>query len=187
MIFPRLPELRPFAACAAFALAISGCYVIDDNGGEPPFPADEPAQESLDTGATMEITPGRGAGLFVEYLGAGAWNVYTSCDTLVTERPCVFDVIFAVAPEVTIVAPTLSRDAEPVDRLSLQKDGSFRLLTGTASKLDGVTFSTDAGAALRIDMLLDGQARPDLIHWISGAAHVVGTTTNPVDFIPTAP
>lgn len=179
--------LRLLIASLGLGAATSGCYYATDNGNPPPVPAENPDLESIDTGATMSVSAGHGAGLFVEYLGNGAWSVYTSCDTLETERDCEFDVIFAVAEGVTISAPTLNHDPEADDRLVSQSSGSFRLFANTQKALDGVSFNTDAGAAIQIDMLLDGQARPELINWISGATHVAGTTTNPVNFLPTAP
>jgi hypothetical protein len=169
---------------AALALAGSGCFVVTDNTTEPDPPADAPAQWSVDSGATMVVSPGQGAGLFVEYHGNGDWDVYTSCDTDITDRPCAFDVIISADPGVGIAGPTL-HDKEPVDSLELRSDGSFRMVTGTAGSLDGVTFTTDPGAAIRIDMLLDGEAQPDFINWVSDGAHQQNAETNPADFIPT--
>ncbi|MFT3772153.1 MAG: hypothetical protein QM820_42655 [Minicystis sp.] len=178
--------LFALAACVGLGAATTGCFVITDGGGDPLPPADTPAQELVDTGATMSVDAGQGAGLFIEYTGGGQWDVFTSCDTDVTNRPCDFDVIISVAPGVSISAPTL-HDAEPVDTLELRSDGSFRITTGTASGLDGVTFTTDPGASIVIDMLLDGQAQPDYIRWVSGGALQAGTTTNPAEFIPSEP
>lgn len=183
----RFDPVRPLLAALSLAVATSGCFITTDTGPPPAPPSDEPAVESVDIGATMDVPPGRGAGLFVEYLGAGAWSVYTSCDTLVTEQACVFDVIVSTPSGAAILAPKLAGGAHPEDTLSPRSDGGLRFVVGTESTLVGVTFSTQAGAPIEIDMLLDGQARPDFIHWMNGGAHVVGTTTNPVDFLPTAP
>lgn len=180
--------LFALAACAGLGASTTGCFIITDNGGSgPPVPTDTPDQLSIDTGATMSVAAGQGAGLFVEYLGGGNWDVYTSCDTALSDSPCSFDVIITVDAGVTIEAPML-HDAEPVDTLTLI-DSGFQLKTGTALKLDGVAFTTDPGAVIRVDMLLDGEADPTFIHWVSGGHHVTGTseTTNPVDFVPTFP
>jgi len=180
--------LFALAACAGLGAATAGCFIITDDGGSGPLaPAATPDQLSIDTGATMSVAPGQGAGLFVEYLGGGAWDVYTSCDTAITDRPCDFDVIVTVGSGGGVEAPAL-HDAEPVDSLALLSSG-LHLKTGTALKLDGVTFSTDPGASIVVDMLLDGEARPPFIHWVSGGAPVTGTdeTTNPVELVPTFP
>jgi hypothetical protein len=180
--------LLALLACAVLGAATSGCFIITDDGGSgPPAPSATPDQISIDTGATLSVTPGQGAGLFVEYLGGGAWDVFTACDTAITNRPCDFDVIITVGQGVGIQDPKL-HDAEPVDSLALISSG-FQVKTGTALKLDGVTFSTDPGASIKVDMLLDGEARPPFINWVSGGEHVSGTsdTTNPVEFVPTLP
>ncbi|APR77771.1 Hypothetical protein A7982_03118 [Minicystis rosea] len=176
------------AVVAAFAAGAAGCFIVTDNGASPAPPSDTPSQEIVDTGASLQVAAGQGAGLFVEYHGDGAWDVYTSCDTDLTNRPCLFDVIISSASGGSIAAPTL-HDAEPVDAIELRADGSFRITTGTASRLDGVTFTTDPGASIEIDMLLDGQAQPTFIHWSRDGVAVHGdeTTTNPVDFTPTLP
>lgn len=179
-------RLKLIGVAVALGVASSGCFLVTDNNDIPDPPTDTPAQESVDTGAVILVDPGQGAGLFVEYRGDGEWDVFTSCDTDITDRPCQFDVIISAAPGVSISAPTL-HDAEPVDSLELRSDGSFRMATGTATKLGGVNFSTDPGAAIQIDMLLDGEAQPDFVRWISGGLSQEGTTTNPADFIPTLP
>lgn len=169
---------------ALLAAATSGCFISAD-AGDPAPPSTTPDRESIDTNAHMPVAGGEGAGLWVEYQTGGAWDVYTSCDTHLGNRPCDFDVILSAA---SISGPEL-HDQEPVDTLELRADGTLRMITGTAAGLDGVRFTTDPGAAIQIDMLLDGQAQPRFINWVSDGAHVTGTdtTTNPLVFVPTFP
>lgn len=182
---PLLRNLGALAATVGLAGAAAGCFIVTDNGDSPAPPSQTPSQEIVDTGASLQVAEGRGAGLFVEYHGQGVWDVYTACDTDITHRPCLFDVIVSAA---SIAAPLL-HDAEPVDAIELRADGSLRLTTGTASRLDGVTFITDPGATIEIDMLLDGRAQPTFIYWSRDGVTARGdeTTTNPVDFTPTLP
>lgn len=188
-MIPLRPALRGAIAAACLALGNAGCFVVTDSGsGGPSGPAVDPDPFTIDTGAVFDVVPGQGAGLWIEYLGDGAWDVYTSCDTAITDRPCDFDVILSAGPDAAVSMPEL-HDAEPVDSLELRSDGSFRMITGTALGLDGVTFTTDPGAPLTVDLLLDAQAQPSYLNWISDGAHVTGTesTSNPVIFIPAAP
>lgn len=171
----------------ALAAATSGCFISGD-AGDPAPPSATPDRESIDTNAHMSVTGGAGAGLWVEYRSGGSWDVYTSCDTDISHRPCDFDVLVSVEAGAAVSDPVL-HDQEPADTLDLRADGSLRLITGTAAGLDGVRFTTDPGAAVRIDLLLDGQAEPSFIHWVSDGEAVTGTdtTTNPLVFVPTSP
>lgn len=175
--------------CIGLSAATSGCFIIDDNGNAPPYPG-EPDQIHVDTGAAFtNITPGDGAGVFVEYFGDGAWSVTTTCDTDKTDRPCEYDIVISAAEDVSISDPQLLPSSEPVDKLTLRDDGSIQLTTGTASRLGGIIFYTDPGAAIELDMLLDGQAQPWFIYWITDGEPIHGdeTSSNPIDFIPTLP
>lgn len=145
------------------------------------------ADERVDADATMSVSPGEGAGVFVQYASGGHWNVFTSCDTNRSDRPCRFDiVILPVDSSVSISGPQ-GQQLEPVDVLTLGSDGSIRLQTGTAGRLDGVSFDADPGATMRVDVLLDGEARPDFVNWVSDGEQRQGTAGNPVDFKPSSP
>ena len=196
----RSPRLRravlTLTAALALGAATSGCFVVTDGGASPLPPSTDPSQESLDTDALITVTPGKGAGLFIQYAQNDPhapatperrWDIFTSCDTDISDRPCAFDVIISADPTVVLSDPK-AHDFEVVDTLTLETDGSIHLVTGTAGKLDGVSFDADPGAVIRIDMLLDGAAQPDYVHWISGGVYQdEGAVTNPVDFVPTSP
>jgi len=175
-------------ACLGLGAGATGCFVITDSGDDPSPRRATPDEESVETGAAMSVSAGAGAGLWVEYQSGGAWDLYTSCDAAVTDRPCAFDVLASAELGVPIHAVQL-HDHEPVDSVELRAEGGLRMITRTAAGLDGVRFTTDPGAAIQIDMLLDGQAQPTFINWVSGGARVTGTnrTTNPLVFVPTFP
>jgi hypothetical protein len=175
------------AAGLGFGAATSGCFVVTDGGSSPLPPSTDPAQESIDADAVIAVSPGQGAGLFVQYASGGQWDVFTSCDTDITDRPCSFDIIISADPTVVLAGPK-PHDFEVVDTLTLESDGSIHVITGTAGKLDGVSFSAEPGASIRVDVLLDGAAQPDYVHWISGGVYQdQGALTNPVDFVPASP
>jgi len=86
-------KVSVLAFAGALALGTVGCYDDDvyyyDDGsyGEstcaPGFD-----QFGVDTGATLDLDPGVGAGVTVEYLGDGAWRFGAACDTALSGYPC---------------------------------------------------------------------------------------------------
>jgi hypothetical protein len=172
------------AACVGLGSATSGCFV-EDNG--PPVDG-SPAEMSIDTGATLDVTPGDGAGMFVEYGGGGHWNVFTACDTAISPSgtACTFDILISADPGV-VLSNVLPQDLDPADSLTLQSDGTIHLVAQTSTGGGGVSFDADPGAVIEIDMLLDGIAQPFYVNWIGDGVAQQGAPTNPVDFAPTSP
>lgn len=191
MSAPRSPVSRLCAprrtllatiACLGLGAASSGCFIITDNGGDPLPPVDPAGEESVDPNAMMDPTPGYGAGLFVEYTSGGGWTLYATCDTVVTDAPCTFDVIVTVDPGAGLDAPELTGES-PDDALRLV-DGGFQLYTVTADEMPMVTFMADPGVGITVDMLLDGFAQPEYVNWVSGGVHRQDPGANPVRFTP---
>ena len=92
-------------SCAILAsVAAPGCIVVDDDpdyydpNEEVIIVDDDPVIESvpIDAGSGLSADPGEGAGVFVEFLGDGQWNVWLTCDTELTGRSCAYD-IYATA------------------------------------------------------------------------------------------
>ncbi len=163
-----------------------------DAGGSSETPpcdgAATPVQTWIDVGAQIETRPGEGAGLFVEYAAGGHWHLRTSCDISKDNPPCAWDII--VTPEdgrsISNVAPadleagTDSVKAYPEDLRS------YQLIAETSDDLDGMTFDTQPGTAILVDVFLDGKCALPYFFWVGdGAAHV-GSPSNPLVLIPTA-
>jgi hypothetical protein len=177
---------------AAVRRMVAGIVIVGTQGiawadvrADVPAPAFElvSARETVDADAVISVRPGDGDGIFVQYASGGHWSVFTACDTNRSNRPCRYDILISADPPVAFSDPQ-GLALEPVDVLTLGADGTIRLQTGTAGKLDGVSFDADPGATIRVDVLLDGEARPDLVNWISDGEERQGAAENPVELTP---
>jgi hypothetical protein len=181
-----LNQLSSFSCrlVAAFGLAVTcaGCFL---NGGSTP-PAVTVSEVTVDTGARLDVTAGQLQGVFVEYGGGGDWKVYTSCDTTADGNTCNFDLTLSTADAKGFTNPT-GINQEPRDTVTLMPDGSVHLVFDTATQLDGVTFTTTAGAILRVDANINGASASRLVNWISDGVVQNGAPSNPVDFSPSNP
>jgi hypothetical protein len=173
------------AATLGLAAGSAGCFLTGDNGS-PGAPVATASQVTVDTGAKLDVTAGQLQGIFVEYAGAGAWNVYTSCDTVADGNSCVFDLTLTTTDPKGFSKPA-GDNLEPADTVDLQPDGSLHLVFNTASGLDGATFSTTEGAILQLDASFNDTSAAHLVNWISGGVVQNGAPSNPVDFAPSTP
>ncbi|HLV20616.1 MAG TPA: hypothetical protein VKZ49_07035 [Polyangiaceae bacterium] len=179
-----------WAALLTIGTAAFGC---DYDDGEPRAATDPPiaADEAfIDIGAEMEgFEPGRGAGLFVEVAPGGRWHVYATCDTLVSGVACQWDVV--VRPLDTDELFDLVADRlEPDDEIFWWREAGFfsaRLLTRTGGEVDGLFVTAPEGAPVQIDVLLDGQAAPDLVRWVYQDEVKDSAVTQAINFTPTEP
>lgn len=177
--------LSTLAAAASLSLFGAGC-VVDASAGvdttvTDPTPAI--ADVTIDTGAAMAASPGEGVGIYVEYAGGGHWNVFTTCDTNISGASCNFDLVVS-SDESTSIGAVEGSDLGPTDSLTLQSDGSIRLVADTDFGMNGFSFDADPGATIELDALLDGEAQPEFIYAISDGALLKGMPSNPVDFTP---
>jgi hypothetical protein len=173
------------ALIASLSVASSGCFVITDNAGDPLPPAETAGEESIDPDATIVIDDselGTGTGLYVEYMSGGGWRLFTTCDTRLTDVACEFDVIVTLDPGALLGAPVLS-GGSPENDLTLA-GGGFQFYMVTTDDQPTVVFSSDPGAGITVDMLLDGFAQPAYVNWVSGGVHQQDPGVNPVRFTP---
>jgi hypothetical protein len=177
---------------ALSACGLSGCVDPD-----PPREdrVEAVAQLDIDPDAVLELTPGEGVLVGVEYTSGGTWRVSAVCDTAYSERLCSFDVLVDVQDDSGIF---------DIDRLDLGDDDRVIRLDLFAMELDWVTgretdsvsFTTTPGASLRVSVaLFDPLATwwgawtvdPRLLSWVGdGGAHW-GAPTDPVDLAPVTP
>jgi hypothetical protein len=186
---PALAVIVALLAGASVSCARSG---VDGPTalGAPAIVADGPSRVevaliTIDTDATVPLSPGRSVGLFVQHAAGGHWNLSTTCDTRLSGQPCAFDIVVSPAPGASFSAVMglgLSRD----DTLDLRPDGSVHLLTSTTYGTDGISFDSDPGATVDLDALLDGVEQPRLVHLVSDGSVVEGVPTNPVTLEPSA-
>jgi hypothetical protein len=166
------------------SLGATGCLI----DGGPTTVVSDPgvADVTIDTGASLDSTPGDGVGFFVEYQGNGRWNAFTTCDTSISGASCNFDVVISADSDV-VISGVEGRDLNDGDTLTLDADGTINLVTDTDFGQNGLTFSADPGATIEFDVLLDGAPQPAFVFAVSDGAVMQGAPSNPVDFTPALP
>jgi hypothetical protein len=152
----------------------------------PPAEADPASHVGIDPGATVSASPGKSVGVYVEDTGNGHWNVFTTCDTSVSGATCSFDL--NVTPEAGSAFSGIAPEnlASP-DAMTVLEGGTVQMTTGTRYLENGLSFHTEPGAFIEINVLLDGRPQTGLVHWVSGGVVQDGVPSNPVDFVPAAP
>jgi hypothetical protein len=201
---PRLPGVAPIVAIfTAFfvALSTSGCFfqLGEERSGSAPTstagapsptapstPTTPPLDVSIDPGGVMSVSPGQTVGVYVESTGNGHWKVLTTCDTSVSGASCSFDL--NVTPEagsklsgVTGEGLTFGDDA-----MAQLDDGTVQLVAQTKYLATGLSFDTEPGALIEVNMLLGGVPQTGVVHWVSGGKVQDGAPSNPVNFVPPA-
>jgi hypothetical protein len=193
--------LPTVTAAATLAFAATGCMFSGSAsvGTDPisgPAEASAPvatdttpavASISIDAGATMSAEPGTGVGVFVEYQAGGFWTVFTTCDTEISGAACDFDILAYGLDPATFIDQVQGFDLGSADALSLADDGSISLVAQTSFRMNGFTFEADPGAAIELDVLVDGAAQPRFVYAVSGGSLLEGVPTNPADFTPASP
>jgi hypothetical protein len=154
----------------------------------------EIARLAIDRGEVLELEPGTGVGVAVDYEGNGFWRVSTACDTMVTGASCEFDVVAHSAGQADVVVVD-DAELEGRDDAFFLDPFALELLLETGEDLDSVRLSTSPGAYLRLtvwfydpvsDSRFDWTRDPRLISWVGHGAVNWGAPTNPVDLEPTS-
>ena len=180
--------LSTLVAAASLSLFGAGCVIdasVDPGTVVVTDPTPAIADVSIDPGAAMAANPGEGVGIYVEYAGGGHWNVFTTCDTAISGASCNFDLVVTSDQSLTIGAVEGS-DLGPTDSLTLESDGTIRLVADTDFGMNGFSFDADPGAAIELDALLDGEAQPRFVYAVSDGELLNGVPSNPVDFTPSS-
>lgn len=172
-------------------ICLSGCVDPD-----PPREAEPALAElAIDADAALELAPGDGVLVGVEYTAGGTWRVSAVCDTAYSDRPCSFDIIIDSQSEDGIL--DVDRlELEDADRIIQLDSHALELDWVTGRDVDSVSFTSTPGAGLRVSVaLFDALATgwgawnvdPRLLSWVGdGAAHW-GAPTDPVDLTPATP
>jgi hypothetical protein len=143
-------------------------------------------ESRIDTDATLtDISPGEGAGVFVEYQTGGTWRIRTSCDTRVSGASCVWDII--VTPINGTVNTFVGEELESSDWLGRERFDGVRLISFTDFSIDGVSIQATESVPVRLDVYLDGQPANRYIYWVGDGGLHRGAPDNPIDLLPTAP
>lgn len=189
-LFPTVLTL----AAAGFAVAVTGCFISDNNATEqaplPTVPAptlDTPKQVAITPDKTLNADPGVGVGIFVEYATGGHWHVWTTCDTKKSQVACDFEV-FAIPEKGAKISNVQGAETlESGDVAEELTDGSAHLSASTSTELDGMKFDATPGAVVELEVYFDGVPDSRVVFWYGNETLHTGAPTDPVDFLPEAP
>ncbi len=189
-------------ASAVLALAgVAGCVDPDPYRGPEINFDDSVVELTIDSGARVAPDAGAGVGLSLEYAGDGRWWLYTSCDFLSTDTACIFDVLVFADESASGISDVeeselVGSELEPNDDVYQPDDFTLAIDFRTEADLDGVGFTAEPGATVRVSALLydpdqdaDGgwSDDPRLISWVGNGGLHWGAPTNPVDLRPDRP
>ncbi|MFT3764912.1 MAG: hypothetical protein QM820_05250 [Minicystis sp.] len=188
----KLGSLLALTAC--LGAASSGCFFVHDDGDDGCVPPDDsvpvqtqPQLVAIDADATLQVTPGDGVGVFVEYTTGGHWNVFTTCDFNTPANPgvsCGYDIFATVLDRDATIDNPKGQELSGKDGIELAADGTVHLYTENTVGLNGMTFDTPPGATVEIEAYLDGVADPHYIYWVGKDVLHRGAPSNPLDLQP---
>lgn len=184
----RLVEKHGPVVAALFAISCVDYGNDHLGGGAAPYDGGaqaKVAQADIDAGEQIDVTPGEGAGVFIEYETGGTWHLFASCDTKVSNTQCEWDVVATVAAGEQI--DSFSGDDLETNDAIIPIDEGIRLIATTGLDLDGFYFDAPPGSTVRFDVFLDGGPVPRFVNWVGGGALNRGAPTNPIDLEPSAP
>ncbi len=186
---------------AAAMLVLGGCYVESEGyhhrrGGtstvptpsatDPTSPAPSanptsPLLIEVDTDQTLNVVPGDGVGVFVEYRQGGGWHLTWTCDTKKSNKACNFEIAVTAASAIS------GAKMEGVDAQALVvKDTGLHMTTATGASLHGVTFQTTAGAVITVEAKVDGISDGAFLFFVQDGkvnGDFKGKLTNPAQFV----
>lgn len=187
--------LKGLSGCSILALSLLGPVACDYGDGrshryhDDVDPNDglfcgDGEEAIIDTDEALDVDPGMGAGVFIEYESGGAYRVTTSCDAD-EGGPCSWDILVTPLDGASVRSLT-PIDLESNDSVSLVQGSSARLIATTGNDFDGFTLETDPGAPIRFDALLDEWCANRYFFWMGDGALHGGAPSNPLDLFPSA-
>jgi hypothetical protein len=174
----------------AIALGEAGCvadhrstYGAPVEQGLPTCPtiSDPALGVTIDTDVGPKLVAMSGEGLSVEYSSGGLWHLQTTCSK---GYQCSFQVTAEVFSG--SVGNLTGEDLEPTDSIGSSCPDTAYMMATTGDDVDGMTFTTDPGAKLRVTALLDNMVFANLIYWAEGGI-VRHDGANPMDLTPASP
>ncbi len=170
--------------------SLAGCGYGHDRGDRYSVDDDQACgstieEATIDTDQLLEAKAGEGAGVFVEYEAGGAYHVSTACDSY-NGIPCYWDIVVRSldGAKISSVSPG---DLERNDNLTFGADDELGLVAVTGEDYDGFSLQTAPGAALSVDVLLDGGCGNQYLFWVGDGAVYGGAPSNPVYLVPSSP
>ncbi|MGC4089974.1 MAG: hypothetical protein QM756_19215 [Polyangiaceae bacterium] len=146
-----------------------------------------PSREgTIDADGLIDTKQGDGVGVFVEYASGGHWHVFATCDTNISSKDCMFDVVVHSLGKSGVLS-AVGDDLEDEDSASLFGVDGIQMVSYTAADFDGFYLDTDPGAALQVDVLLDNACGASYVYWLGGGGIHTGAPSTPFELVPSAP
>lgn len=171
---------------AAASVALLGCDSDDASYYEPPAPDETPpVRSNIDRDAELvDRRPGYGLGVFVEYHAGGEWRIDVACDTATSMIACGWLVV--AEPLEGSLTGAVTHDLESSDAFELLPT-SVGIDSTTTDDVDGVSFSSEPGAAIALFVALDGYAESRFVYWVGDGAVHAGAPEVPFELEPDHP
>ncbi|HTV24455.1 MAG TPA: hypothetical protein VMG12_37450 [Polyangiaceae bacterium] len=188
---------RAGAALGLSALGLTACVepdmdpYLDDSAR--PIPG--VVELGIDRGGAVQLEPGEGIAVAVQYGEGGAWEVATACDTARSGVRCDFDILVSTDESATIDFFD-GQNLESTDVVDAPDAYAVSAVLDTGDDTDGFSFTTSPGATVRVSALLydpsfdswfEWSDDPRFINWVGDGAVHQGAPTNPVDLTPDRP
>jgi hypothetical protein len=183
---------------AAGSVLLLGACVEPD---QPPYqggdlnPVPGVAALAIDSGGLVQLEPGAGIGVSVEYAEGGRWSITSSCDTSLSGLECQYDILVSTDEDAGITG-FATVELEGTDMLMVLDPFALSAELETGADSDGFELTTAPGATVRVSALLydpaegnwlDWSDDPRFISWVGHGAVHRGAPTNPVDLTPDRP
>lgn len=149
----------------------------------------------IDRDGQVQLEPGQGVAVAVQYGEGGVWQVTTACDTALSGARCDYDIVVSTADDAAIGSFD-GQGLEEADDLQAPDAFALAAVLDTGDDTDGFSFTTPPGATVRVSALLydpgfdswfEWSDDPRFISWVGGGAVHRGAPTNPVDLTPDRP
>lgn len=148
-------------------------------------PTTTPRTVGIQADQTLESNVGEGVGLFVEYAAGGRWHLHTTCDTTSSSVGCAWEV-FATPATGAALGGVQGENLEQSDSVDRQ-GAAIHFAAYTSTGKQGATFEGTPGAALELEVYLDGVLEPRYVYWVDAGVLHAGAPTDPVRFQPSTP
>jgi hypothetical protein len=139
----------------------------------------------VDPNQTLESTPGKGIGVYVEYETGGHWRISWTCDTLLTNLSCNF----MVAAAVTSGEITNGAALDPASSASVTQPNAAQVqsTSTTTSGVDGVLFDGPPGSRVTVTVQLNAPLSFFFVQDGKVNGGYQGPLANPLTFEPSSP